>query len=60
MERFTEVATSRGLSRSEALRKAMEEFIARKRKDSMTSKMRGLVRSRFSLRELEELYLVFR
>ncbi|MCD6114448.1 MAG: ribbon-helix-helix protein, CopG family [Thermoprotei archaeon] len=58
LEEFTKVALSRGLSRSEAIRKAMEEFIVKSRKKSVTSQMRGLVRSRFSLKELEEVYLV--
>jgi len=35
-------------------------FVAVGEKKSMTSRMRGLVRSRFTLRELEEIYLVFR
>jgi len=36
----------------------LEEFIVKSRKKSVTSQMKGLVRSRFSLKELEELYLV--
>lgn len=47
-------------SRSEAIRKAMEMFIASNRPgrgSSMTARMRGLVRSGLSLKELEEMYL---
>ena len=48
------------MNRSEAIRKAMEMFIEASSKETMTSKMRGLVKSRLSLRELEEAYLVSR
>lgn len=58
LEEFMSIARSRGLSRSEAIRRAMEEFIIREKGVSLTSKMKGLVKSRFSLKELEELYLV--
>ncbi len=60
LDKFTKVARSLGMSRSEAIRKAMEMFIATHLGGSLTSRMRGLVRSKLSLRELEELYLVFR
>ena len=58
LEKFSRVAESLGLSRSEAIRLAMREFIASREGMSVTAKMRGLVKSRFSLRELEEVYLV--
>lgn len=60
LEEFTRVAEVLGMSRSEAIRKAMEMFIAANRGTSMTSKMRGLVKSKLALRELEEAYLVFK
>jgi len=60
LDRFTRVAEAMGLNRSEAIRRAMEMFIAVSEKKSMTSRMRGLVKSKFTLRELEEIYLVFR
>ena len=60
LDRFTRVASALGLSRSEAIRKAMEMFIAVSEGKSMTSKMRGTVRSKFTLKELEEIYLVSR
>ncbi len=63
LERFTKLAESLGMSRSEAIRKAMEMFIERyerKDRETMTSKMRGIVRSKLSLRELEEAYMVLR
>ncbi|RLG84937.1 MAG: hypothetical protein DRO39_06785 [Thermoprotei archaeon] len=60
LEEFTQVARLLGMSRSEAIRKAMEMFIASNRPgrgSSMTARMRGLVRSGLSLKELEEMYL---
>ncbi len=60
LERFTRVAESMGLSRSEAIRRAMEAFIEAQTGQSLTSKMRGLVRgSKLTLRELEEAQQVF-
>ena len=58
LKEFTKVAEMLGMSRSEAIRKAMELFIISKSGKSMTSRMRGLVKSKFTLRELEEIYLV--
>ncbi len=58
LERFTKVAESLGMSRSEAIRRAMEIFIEVNSKETMTSRVRGLVKSRLSLKELEEAYLV--
>ncbi len=61
LEEFTKTAQLYGMSRSEAIRKSMEMFIQssrRGRKKTMTSAMRGIVKSKLSLRELEEAYLV--
>ncbi len=58
LEKFTELAYTLGLSRSEAIRKAMEDFIEKYMDKSFTSRMRGLVKSRFTLKELEEIYLM--
>ncbi len=60
LEEFTRVAELQGMSRSEAIRRAMEMFIETntRKRDSITSKMRGLVKSRLTLKELEEAYLV--
>jgi len=60
LEEFTKIANALGLSRSEAIRKAMELFIMLQKNKTMTSKMRGLVKSKFTLKELEEIYLVSR
>ena len=58
LEKFSRVARSMGLNRSEAIRKAMELFIASQEKDTYTSRMRGIVRSKLSLKDLEEIYRV--
>ncbi len=61
LEEFTKIAQLYGMSRSEAIRKSMEMFIQsskREREKTMTSEMRGIVKSKLSLRELEEAYLV--
>jgi len=58
LERFSKVAEILGMSRSEAIRRAMEMFITVNEKESMTSRMRGLVKSKLTLRELEEIYWV--
>ena len=63
LEKFTKLAESLGMSRSEAIRKAMEMFIERyerKDRETMTSRMRGIVKSKLSLREREEAYMVLR
>lgn len=49
-----------GISKAEVLRLALKEYIARRRKTSMTKRMRGIVRSKKSLKELEEIYQVYR
>ena len=58
LEEFTRTARSLGMSRSEALRRAMELFLEVHGKDTATRKLRGLVRSRLSLRDLDEVYMV--
>ncbi len=62
LKRFSEVAKSMGLSRSEAIRKAMEAFIAMNtsKSETFTRKIRGIVKSKFSSKELEEIYTVSR
>ena len=60
LRKFTEVARALGMSRSEAIRKAMEMFITVNEGSLMTPKMRGLVKSKLTLKELEEAYLVSR
>ena len=60
LEKFTRTAKELGLSKSEALRRAMEMFIESTR-SSQTARIRGLVRgSRLGLRELDEAYMVSR
>jgi len=58
LKKFTKIAKMLGMSRSEAIRKAMEMFIISKSGKSITSRMRELVKSKLTLRELEEIYLV--
>ncbi|MEM0223313.1 MAG: ribbon-helix-helix protein, CopG family [Thermofilum sp.] len=58
LSEFTRKAKALGLTRSEALRRAMEAFIASTGGPTATSKMRGLVKSKLTLRELEEAYAV--
>ncbi len=60
LNRFTKVARVLGMSRSEAIRKAMEMFMASAMKESRTSRMRGLVKSKLTLKELDEIYMVTR
>ncbi len=59
LEKFTHVAKSMGLSRSEAIRRAMEIFITIHSSDNetFTKRVRGMYKSRFSLSELEEIYM---
>lgn len=59
LKEFTRKARTLGLSRSEALRRAMKAYIESPR-SSMTSRMRGLVKSRLSSEELEEAYAVLK
>lgn len=60
LSEFTRKARALGLTRSEALRRAMEAFVTSTREPSMTSKIRGSVKSKLSLRELEEAYTVLK
>ncbi len=62
LERFNEVAKSMGLTRSEAIRRAMEVFIDinKNTSETYTHRIRGLVKSKFSLKELEKIYRVSR
>jgi len=60
LNEFTRRARELGLTRSEALRRAMKAFIASTGGESVTSRMRGLVKSNLTLRELEEAYMVFK
>ena len=63
LEEFTRVARSLGLSRSEAIRRAMELFIERYRGDgkTLTGRMRGILKgSKLSSRDLDEIYMVVR
>ncbi len=56
LKRFNEVAKSMGLTRSEAIRSAMEVFINMNinTSETHTHRIRGLVKSKFTLQELEE------
>lgn len=49
------VARSLGVSRAEIVRRALRLYLARER-GKMTKRMRGIVKPRLSLEELEELY----
>ncbi len=49
------VARSLGVSRAEVVRRALRMYLARER-GRMTRRMRGIVRPRLSMEELEELY----
>lgn len=56
----TMLAHRLGISKSGAIRRAMEMFLERSRGESVTFRMRGLVKSKLSLKELEEAYLVYK
>ncbi|MEM3615116.1 MAG: ribbon-helix-helix protein, CopG family [Candidatus Methanomethylicia archaeon] len=58
LKEFTKVARSLGLSKSEAFRKAIDNFITVSSGETMTTKMRGIVKSKLTLKELEEAYVV--
>ncbi len=58
LEEFTKKARSLGMSRSEAIRRAMELFLEASNGMSATSKMRGIIKSRLSLKDLEKAYMV--
>lgn len=54
LERLSRVL---GVSKAEVMRRALREYLARKG-ESATKRVRGLVKSRVSLEELEEVYQV--
>lgn len=59
LERFTRVAELQGMSKSETFRKALEMFIETSTGGkTITSRMRGIVKSKLTPRKLEEAYLV--
>lgn len=60
LRKFDDKVRMLGLTRSDAIRRAMEDFVARLEGRTVTSCMRGVVRSRISLKVLEEAYLVFK
>lgn len=60
LRRFDEAARKLGYMRSEAVREAMRRFILSVEGVRETTKIRGLVRSKLSLKELEEAYMVMR
>ncbi|GEM_PF-1523420 len=52
-----EESRSLGVSKAEVLRRALREYLER-RKGSATRRVRGLVKPRLSMEELEEIYMV--
>ncbi len=58
-EELDKLAKSLGVSRAEVVRMALKEFIERKKR-LRTRQMRGIVRSKLSLEELESIYQVSR
>ncbi|MEM2913693.1 MAG: ribbon-helix-helix domain-containing protein [Candidatus Bathyarchaeia archaeon] len=61
LEEFAKIAESMGLSKSEAIRLAIKEFIKKASGESMTGKMLGLLKhSRLSLKELDEVYAILK
>ncbi len=54
------LSTRLGYTRSEAVREAVRRFIATDMEYSETRRMRGIVRSKLSLKELEEAYEALR
>ncbi|RLF04119.1 MAG: hypothetical protein DRK00_07405 [Thermoprotei archaeon] len=52
------LSKSLGVSKAEIMRRALREYLAKR--GSATKSMKGLVKSRLSLRELEEIYWVHR
>lgn len=60
LRKFDEAAGRLGYTRSEAVREAMRRFILAVGGAEETRKVRGLVKSKLSLRELEEAYTVSR
>ncbi len=58
-EELDKLAKSLGVSRAEVVRMALREFIERKKR-LKTKQMRGIVRSKLSLEDLERIYQVSR
>ncbi len=58
-EELDKLAKSLGVSRAEVVRMALREFIERKKR-LRTRRMRGIVRSKLSLEDLERIYQVSR
>ncbi len=58
-EELDKLAKSLGVSRAEVVRMALREFIERKKR-LRTRQMRGIVRSKLSLEDLERIYQVSR
>ncbi len=54
-EELDKLAKSLGVSRAEVVRMALREFIERKKR-LRTRQMRGIVRSKLSLEDLERIY----
>ena len=59
-EELDRMAKSLGVSRAELVRIALRHFLKREKRDLKTKQIRGLVKSRLSLEELEEMYQVGR
>jgi len=53
-----ELSRALGLSKAEIVRRALRKYLAERK--SLTKSMRGLVRPRLTLEELEEAYWVYR
>ncbi len=59
-EELDRMAKSLGMSRAELVRIALRHFLRTGRGDLKTKQIRGLIRSKLSLEELEEIYQVGR
>ncbi len=53
-----ELSRALGLSKAEIVRRALRKYLAER--ESLTKSMRGLVRPRLTLEDLEEAYWVYR
>lgn len=56
-EEFTRMLNELGLDKNEIIAKMIEEILLRKQR-TRTSKIRGIVKSKLSLKDLEQAYLV--
>ena len=54
---FTRMLNELGLDKNEIIAKMIEEILLRKQR-TRTSKIRGIVKSKLSLKDLEQAYLV--